>query len=145
MTTNEERDVLELAEKIGNHVAAEYEDDPGLDGLILELRAAIKPRSTSRGIDLVAVERARQVSEEGYDAEHDRGHEVQIVRAGQSYTMSALLAMAHTTMHERPFIWPWARHFWKPTGDPVRDLVKAGALIAAAIDALTPTDAGSES
>ena len=29
----------ELIEKIGNHVAAEYEDDPHLDRMIVELRA----------------------------------------------------------------------------------------------------------
>ncbi|MGH3703011.1 MAG: hypothetical protein ACRDT9_00140 [Agromyces sp.] len=35
--------------------------------------------------------------------------------------------------------WPWADEFWKPTGDPVRDLTKAGALIAAALDSLITT------
>jgi hypothetical protein len=32
--------------------------------------------------------------------------------------------------------WPWADEFYKPGTDPVRTLVKAGGLIAAAIDAL---------
>ena len=30
--------------------------------------------------------------------------------------------------------WPWPPEFWKPSDDPVRNLVKAGALIAAEID-----------
>jgi hypothetical protein len=30
----------ELVEKIANHVAAEYEDDPHLDSMVLQLRAA---------------------------------------------------------------------------------------------------------
>jgi hypothetical protein len=37
-----------------------------------------------------------------------------------------------------PGWWPWAERFWKPTPDDrVRELVKAGALIAAEIDRLT--------
>jgi hypothetical protein len=33
--------------------------------------------------------------------------------------------------------WPWSKHWWKPTpNDRVRELVKAGALIAAEIDRL---------
>lgn len=31
--------------------------------------------------------------------------------------------------------WPWAVRWWKPK-DPIRDLVRAGALIAAEIDRL---------
>lgn len=39
-----------------------------------------------------------------------------------------------------PF-WPWGKQYWKPTpNDPRRQLVKAGALIAAAIDAMTEVD-----
>jgi len=37
-------------------------------------------------------------------------------------------------------IWPWDFKWWKPTpNDRVRELVKAGALIAAEIDRLTNT------
>lgn len=32
--------------------------------------------------------------------------------------------------------WPWAREDWKPDENPIRNLVKAGALIAAEIDRL---------
>jgi hypothetical protein len=35
-----------------------------------------------------------------------------------------------------PAEFPWDAKYWKPTGDPVRDLTKAGALIAAAIDSI---------
>ncbi len=30
--------------------------------------------------------------------------------------------------------WPWGKSWWKPSDDPIRDLEKAGALIAAEID-----------
>jgi hypothetical protein len=32
--------------------------------------------------------------------------------------------------------WPWDQKWWKPSDDPVKNLVKAGALIAAEIDRL---------
>jgi len=36
-----------------------------------------------------------------------------------------------------PPIWPWEKSWWKPTpNDRVKELVKAGALIAAEIDRL---------
>ena len=37
---------------------------------------------------------------------------------------------------EAPGIWPWDHEFWKPSEDQIRNLVKAGALIAAEIDRL---------
>lgn len=37
---------------------------------------------------------------------------------------------------EAPNDWPWDRSWWKPSPDPIRNLVKAGALIAAEIDRL---------
>lgn len=35
-----------------------------------------------------------------------------------------------------PLNWPWKPECFKPTGDPIRDLTKAGALVAAEIDRL---------
>jgi hypothetical protein len=35
-----------------------------------------------------------------------------------------------------PSDWPWEKSWWKPSADPIRNLVKAGALIAAEIDRL---------
>lgn len=32
--------------------------------------------------------------------------------------------------------WPWDENWWKPSLDPIRNLVKAGALLAAEIDRL---------
>jgi hypothetical protein len=32
--------------------------------------------------------------------------------------------------------WPWDMKWWKPSDDPIKNLVKAGALIAAEIDRL---------
>ena len=90
------------------------------------------------GASLIAAERARQVSEEGYDAEHDQGHSHDLMLAAQAYASYAAGGRSYSAIGEERSSswWPWAESYWKPTGDPVRDLTKAGALIAAAIDSL---------
>jgi hypothetical protein len=40
-----------------------------------------------------------------------------------------------------PARWPWSQDWWKPT-NPRRDLVKAGALIAAEIERLDRATGG---
>ena len=86
------------------------------------------------GADLIREERRRQIEVEGYDTMHDRHHTPQVLcRAAVGYAL-----------HEDPekplaeaaaSLWPWTRDFWKPK-DQLRNLVRAGALIAAAIDRL---------
>lgn len=93
----------------------------------------------SKGTDLIAAERARQMTDEGYTAEHDAGHADELRRAAGCYLVSAAAAadgrvVSFTTA--LAFGWPWEERYWKPTGDPVRDFTKAGALAAAAIDSL---------
>ena len=101
-------------------------------------------------------ERARQVVLEGYDADHDKGHFIEILDAAIGYAAftSAMLEVDKAVSlghHERqeaedfkaeaakmvPPNWPWGSSYWKPSAtDMKRNLVKAGALIAAAIDSL---------
>lgn len=96
------------------------------------------------GASLIAAERRRQVDVEGYTAEHDQGHEVDLVRAAMSYMRAALFPLNGLQNVADPMqSWPWSSEHWKPTGDPRRDLTKAGALIAATIDAL-PTPKSEE-
>lgn len=96
----------------------------------------------THGTDLIAAERDRQISEEGYTAEHDRDHAYALTYAARVYTAQATVNIAEGTSDPMPHGWarfegwPWAARYWKPTGDPIRDLTKAGALIAAAIDSL---------
>jgi hypothetical protein len=93
------------------------------------------------GAELIAKERQRQVEKEGWtqahDAEHDRG---EILSAGIAYATMAR-DQAHHGKHAdsdlvRDMNWPWHSAWWKPDPDPIRNLVKAGALIAAEIDRL---------
>lgn len=85
-----------------------------------------------RGILDITTERTRQVETLGYDAEHDRGAALNLTAAAGSYV---LMAMSNRRNPEPPTFWPWERRFWKPE-DRRSDLVRAGALIAAAIDAM---------
>ncbi len=89
----------------------------------------------SLGAELIAVERERQVAAEGWTAEHDDTHGATngLAQAAASYAKEAWMPL--TASHRSPPLeWPWEPERWKPSGDPVRDLVKAGALIAAEID-----------
>jgi hypothetical protein len=55
--------------------------------------------------------------------------------AGATYALTA--DMRIIGRDDTPITWPWDSPYWKPTpGNRLRDLVKAGALIAAAIDSL---------
>jgi hypothetical protein len=82
------------------------------------------------GIDLIAAERKRQLEELGYDS--TRPEDQHLYERGQ------LLDAASVYMwtEESPLKWPpaWLSEY-KPTTH-IRDLVKAGAMIAAEIDRL---------
>lgn len=86
------------------------------------------------GATRIANERRRQVEEEGYTAEDDRKQGLALVYAGIAYAIAAINPEGPS--YAAGDWWPWGTGAWKPTGDVKRDLTKAGALIAAAIDAL---------
>lgn len=109
------------------------------------------------GVEMIAEERARQVSKEGWTAEHDDDHGgAEIARAAACYALPSRQrqledahiemdaargcadpAIPYTVKVRVPKLWPWDPEWWKPTPeDRVRELVKAGALIAAEIDRL---------
>lgn len=82
------------------------------------------------GIELITEERARQISEEGWTPKHDDQHD-----GGEMACAAACYAISASGGIERSGLWPWGRVWWKPKNQ-VRDLVRAGALIAAEIDRL---------
>ncbi len=106
----------------------------------------------SRAIQLIAAERQRQCSEEGWSTEHDDLHSRgELAKAAEAY-LNAMEAVPHedhngfcTGVELKPRTkwapnpWPWDHAWWKPSDDPIRNLVKAGALIAAEIDRLIRT------
>lgn len=90
--------------------------------------------AVSPGIDLIADERKRQIESEGWTSTHDDSHDAsELSRAAVCYTEFAIGQLVYDANTE-PYRWPWEKEFWKPSLNPIRNLVKAGALIAAEID-----------
>jgi hypothetical protein len=88
------------------------------------------------GADLIAAERTRQIEIEGWTPKHDVEHDDHdLAFAAVCYATPDW----HRFLNNRgiPVDWPWEPEAWKPRPDDrVRELVKAGALIAAEIDRL---------
>lgn len=89
----------------------------------------------SPGVDAIRAERQRQIEHEGWTPQHDDGH-----RNGDlGWAAEAYLHHANCDRPDwnpAPGEWPWRESDWKPT-TTIRNLVKAGALIAAEIDRMT--------
>lgn len=85
------------------------------------------------GIEIIAEERQRQIEVEGLTPNHDNEHAIgEMANAASCYAMIPALRPASFP----PAHWPWLDG-WKPTPDDrIRELAKAGALIAAEIDRL---------
>ena len=87
------------------------------------------------GLDLIAAERGRQIVEEGWSSKHDDAHNDDELAAAASVYAAPLLVREFLDLVD--YLWPWHLDDWKPTPDDrMRELVKAGALIAAEIDRL---------
>ncbi len=93
------------------------------------------------GIELIAEERQRQIEIEGWTKEHDAQHkDCELVKAAICYADPNIYYNRENILIKYRVpnkFWPkqWDIHWFKPT-DRIRDLVKAGALIAAEIDRL---------
>jgi hypothetical protein len=113
-------------------------DIPALLSALRDLLAEM-PRG---GVELIAAERQRQITSEGWSPEHDDIHgSAALAKAAVCYALKSALPCfdgGHT-----PNMWPWADG-WKPSPDPIRNLVKAGALIAAEIDRIRRLPAAPE-
>lgn len=102
--------------------------------------AESKERKTMKtGIELIAEERERQITVEGWTPDHDAEHDsAEMVDAAMCYAATAANDVSEYTSRDAvnpsPYAWPWDEKWWKPSDSRVRNLVKAGALIAAEID-----------
>ena len=89
----------------------------------------------SDGLDAIFHERIRQVTQEGWTAENDDRHiNGELRDAAIAYAMVCDDRAGEQAMEN---VWPWESEWWKPVDDPIRNLAKAGALIAAEIDRLS--------
>lgn len=96
------------------------------------------------GIRRITDERMRQIESEGYTPEHDVEHgDISLLLAAQCYVDEALgVNDPDGSVDGLPGSWPWEPEAFKPSDDPVRNLEKAGALIAAEIDRLMRKQGG---
>ena len=74
-------------------------------------------------IRLIEEERNRQITHEGYSFDHDDRH------TGGEIALAAAAYAAEISK-----VWPWDSGTFKPSGDRIRNLVKAGALVVAEIE-----------
>lgn len=93
------------------------------------------------GTELIAEERHRQIEKEGWTSQHDDKHnDGDLAAAGGCYAITTF----NNTIDPRimpPQWWPFEERWWKPTPDnKIKQLQKAGALIAAEIDRLNRDD-----
>lgn len=96
-----------------------------------ELRGA----ALSGGVGAIAKERERQI-EKGWTPEHDNSENAgDLTLAAVEYAKVAAYQASgrRDVVHLAGEDWPWA-DAWNPSSDPIRNLEKAGALIAAEID-----------
>ena len=101
----------------------------------------------SPGAQLIAAERARQVQVEGWSSSHDDDHVgAELSKAAEAYLVAAWAQIKMLDWswlcYEAARRWPWGVNAMPELKhDPVRNLVKAGALIAAEIDRLKRAEA----
>jgi hypothetical protein len=104
------------------------------------------------GIELIADERERQVTSEGWTTAHDDSHDDgELAQAASCYANIAAavgrgvpvedIRGFYTDGYDSLLEWPWEESWWKPSEDLVRNLVRAGALIAAELDRLSRQNA----
>lgn len=90
----------------------------------------------TRAVDLIANERTRQIEEKGYTEGLDLGRAFELARAGACYADKVASDLENSQIDEPHAFWPWGPEDWKPGDSQVETLEKAGALIAAALDAI---------
>lgn len=118
-----QRKSAEVAQR--NYVKASYECQ--------SLREQLEKQG---GAGQIAIERARQKSVEGYDQVHDIMHPTdEFCRAAIAYAVYDIAVIPYTDAHKGWWPEKWDSNMFKPK-DRKRNLVRAGALIAAAIDRL---------
>lgn len=103
------------------------------------IRLFAKTMQSTAGVQMIAQERLRQIHVEGYTKEHDLTYvgDEPLAMAALCYLIPEADRSAIIDLHGEllEWFWPFDAEYWKPTPeDRVRELQKAGALVAAEID-----------
>ena len=137
-----------LKDKDGNW---RKQDCPGSKGYCLNCYTELDESTpvsdvmNKTGIELITAERERQIKEEGWTPDHDAQHtNGELADAAATYAMTLrnrlnlmILAQEKNPNLKQLPTWPFDKKWWKPSEkDRIRELIKAGALIAAEIDRL---------
>jgi PAS domain-containing protein len=102
---------------------------------VLLTEAGARRLMGATGAERIAAERQRQLDVEGWTLEHDDEHDDgELVQAAIAYAFVGAGADPQVARFDFPR--GWHSDWWKPSDDPIRNLVVAGALIAAEIDRL---------
>lgn len=92
----------------------------------------------NRAIADVLAERRRHIEVEGWTPAHDDAHaDGELEKAAACYAMHT--PSVKNLQRQKVKLWPWSPDWWKPDLGR-RDLVKAGALILAAIERIDRRD-----
>jgi hypothetical protein len=91
------------------------------------------------GWSLIYNERMRQISK-GHTAESDSRRPRELMHAASGYLQAAIDPGLWVAHYRPPIMWPWEEQDWHPEDNARDNLVKAGGLIAAALDALNGHD-----
>jgi hypothetical protein len=92
------------------------------------------------GSALIAQERSRQKQQLYWTPEHDDTHtDAELARAARCYIGFAAFQAAgfDPKLETIPDDFPWDDAWWKPSFDPIENLKKGGALVAAEIERLS--------
>jgi hypothetical protein len=123
-----------LHKAIAAAVAVERDDVPAAraSGVMPDPEPA-EPTIMSEGVRLIAAERSRRINGGDDESGEDYGHG-ELAQAGAAYAMHAAASCAGSPLSASAgfCFTPWPE-YWNPTS-PLRDLARAGALIAAEID-----------
>lgn len=98
-----------------------------------------------QGAATIAAERERQLQVKGWTLVHDAHHKAgDLAKAAACYALpDGFRDIRGGSREDTPELWPWESGAWKPTPeDRVRELAKAGALIAAEIDRVLAEERG---
>lgn len=91
-------------------------------------------------VEMIAEKHRTNREHKGYTPEHDDKHKHgEMIEAAGCYLDIALVQdhIGVSPEHfEVPPLWPFEDRTWKPSTDPIRNLVHAGALIVAEIERL---------